>query len=210
MYTLFHGPGSCSLATWCALEEARLPYRIELVSTRNGEVTTPAHLARNPWGRVPALNIGDCILTENVAIQHFIAAQRPERQFLPAYGTVEHAQALAWLCLVSSTVHISFRPIFRPNRLASSEACQADVSATGLDALAEVFTTLETQLGDSEHVIDDHFTFCDSHLMVYTRWLERPPLAALQGRFANLKAHAARIAERPAIATVLEREAANF
>ncbi len=187
-----------------------MPYRIETVSTRNGEVKAAVHLTRNPWGRVPALDIGTCILTENVAIQHFIAAQRPEQRFLPDYGSVEHAQALAWLCLLSSTVHIAFRPIFRPNRLASSAHCQSDVLATGLDALIDVFAILEATIGEKVYIVGDRFTFCDSYLMVYTRWLNRPALSSLNGRFGTLRQHAARVAKRSAIASVLKREALYF
>src|SRR3546814_9555085 len=82
--------------------------------------------------KVPAREIGDVILTENVAILTYIAEQVPAFGLLPVSG-MERARALEWLALLSSTVHVAFRPIFRPGRLAVSEAGQQDVAATGLE-----------------------------------------------------------------------------
>src|SRR3546814_10850535 len=102
---------------------------IERIDLGKNEQTRPEYLAKNPWAKVPALEIGDVILTENVAILTYIAEQVPAFGLLPVSG-MERARALEWLALLSSTVHVAFRPIFRPGRLAVSEAGQQDVAAT--------------------------------------------------------------------------------
>jgi glutathione S-transferase len=83
----FHDPGSCSLAVRIILEEGRFRYRTHIVSARDEDraTRTPAWLARNPKGRVPALSPvagsagGDArLLTEAPAILTWLALQRPE------------------------------------------------------------------------------------------------------------------------------------
>src|SRR3546814_7497225 len=110
--------------------------------------TRPEYLAKHPWAKVPALEIVDVILTENVAILTYIAEQVPAFGLLPVSG-MERARALEWLALLSSTVHVAFRPIFRPGRLAVSEAGQQDVAATGLEGLRAVLALLDERLGDA-------------------------------------------------------------
>ncbi|MBP8232018.1 glutathione S-transferase family protein [Rhizorhabdus sp.] len=208
MFTLYHGPGSCSLASWIALEESGLPYQVEHVGTRNGDTQTATHLARNPWGRVPVLDTGSALLTENIAIQTFIADLVPGQQLLPPPGSLARAEAMAWLSLLSSTVHIAFRPIFRSNRLASTKAGQADVAATGRRKLDDIFDKVDALLGDRCWAIGGRFTLCDSYLAVYVGWLDRPAIAAPPGSFARLRRHAASVRQRPAVARVAERELA--
>src|SRR3546814_3981939 len=63
------------------------------------------------------------------------------------------ARALEWLALLSSTVHVAFRPIFRPNRLAESAQAQQDVAATGLIALRNVLALLDERLGEGPYTL---------------------------------------------------------
>src|SRR3546814_1683530 len=115
---------------------------------------------KNPWARVPALQIDDQILTENIAILSYIAGLVPQKQLLPDTG-LARARALEWLALLSSTVHVAFRPIFRPNRLAESAQAQQDVAATGLIALRNVLALLDERLGEGPYTLGNQFSLCD-------------------------------------------------
>src|SRR3546814_16507076 len=53
---------------------------------------------KNPWARVPALQIGDDVLTENIAILNHIAELVPEKALLPTEG-IARARALEWLAM---------------------------------------------------------------------------------------------------------------
>src|SRR3546814_13689922 len=86
-------------------------------------------------------------LTENIAILSYIAGLVPQKQLLPDTG-LARARALEWLALLSSTVHVAFRPIFRPNRLAESAQAQPDFAATGLIALRNVLALPDERLGE--------------------------------------------------------------
>src|SRR3546814_7563249 len=69
-------------------------------STRTDTLFPYTTLFRS-WAKVPALEIGDVILTENVAILTYIAEQVPAFGLLPVSG-MERARALEWLALLSS------------------------------------------------------------------------------------------------------------
>ena len=55
MLKLYYSPGSCALASHIALEESGTSYTAERVDFKSSQQTTPAYLAINPKGRVPAL-----------------------------------------------------------------------------------------------------------------------------------------------------------
>src|SRR3546814_3409512 len=135
----------------------------ELVDLTKNVQFSEEYRKKNPWARVPALQIDDQILTENIAILSYIAGLVPQKQLLPDTG-LARARALEWLALLSSTVHVAFRPIFRPNRLAESAQAQQDVAATGLIALRNVLALLAERLGEGHYTLGNQFSLCDLYL----------------------------------------------
>lgn len=55
-----------------ALEEKGAPYKLEEVDIMQGAAQTPAHLARHPFGKVPAFSHDGLDLYETVAISRYI------------------------------------------------------------------------------------------------------------------------------------------
>lgn len=206
IFTLYFNPGSCSLAAHVALEESGLSYRAHRIDISRGANRDPKFLARNPWGRVPVLESGAMVLSENVAILGYIADLVPRRRLLPEAGSFNRARAMEWLALLSSTIHIAFRPVFRPERFARTDAGREDVATAGLEALDQTLAALDDQLGDRRFVLGDAFSLCDAYLLVFAIWSERPVIANKLAPLPNLAAIARRAAERPAVRTAIEAE----
>lgn len=206
MLTLYINPGSCSLASHIALEESGLNYRIENVLLAEGRNLEPGYLKRNPWGRVPALDLGEETLTESVAILSHVADLVPGRGLLPPNGTLERARAVEFMSTLSSTVHVAFRPIFRPERLATGEEGRRDVAGTGLTALASTLRKLDASLEGRSHALGAQYSLCDAYLLVFALWARRPALAGRLPRFDQIDAVAGRAARRPAAAAALAAE----
>jgi glutathione S-transferase len=61
-----------------------VPYEIRLVDFRTGAQKAPEYAALNPNRRMPTLKHGDYVLWESCAIQHYLAAQRPDAGLLPS------------------------------------------------------------------------------------------------------------------------------
>src|SRR3546814_18411811 len=104
---------------------------------------------------------------------------------------MERARALEWLALLSSTVHVAFRPIFRPGRLAVSEAGQQDVAATGLEGLRAVLALLDERLGEAPFTLGTRFSLCDLYLFVFILLSRRPVLAGKPDALPRLDRHGA-------------------
>ncbi len=91
--TFFHTPLTCSTASHIALEEAGAAYDNQIVKLWKPEEHEKYRATINPRGSVPALRIGEQLLSENVAIMTYVAATNPDMKLLPR-ATIEHAQSI--------------------------------------------------------------------------------------------------------------------
>src|SRR6266481_5791023 len=146
--TLHQGPPFlCSLSCHVALEESGLEYETVEINTKTQANLTESYTAINPLGKVPALAIEGRILTEAAAILSYIADRVPEKELLPPAGTLKRAIAHEWLNFISSTVHIAFRPVFRPERVAEGDVCVNSVRRLGVSGVIEALKYAEARLG---------------------------------------------------------------
>lgn len=82
-FVVYGVPGSPYLRkALLALEEKHADYRLAVMGM--GESKTPAHLARNPFGRIPVLEHGDFSLYETQAILRYLDAVAPGPSLSPA------------------------------------------------------------------------------------------------------------------------------
>jgi glutathione S-transferase len=85
MIRFYYGSGSpYSWRVQLALEEKGIPYEAVLLSFQKGEHKTPAHLARSPHGKVPALEDGGVALYESSAIVEYLEERYPAPPLLPS------------------------------------------------------------------------------------------------------------------------------
>src|SRR5690242_2615235 len=82
-----------------ALEETGQPYEVRLVSF--GALKEPAHLALNPFGKIPTYEEGDLVLFETGSIVLHIAQHHAG--LLPEDGNAR-ARAISWMFAALNTV----------------------------------------------------------------------------------------------------------
>lgn len=75
---------SASYRVRIALNLLAIPYGTVSVDLLSGEHKQADHLARNPQGLVPALQIDGHMLTQSLAIVEYLAETRPDTGLLPA------------------------------------------------------------------------------------------------------------------------------
>ena len=113
-----------------------------------GEQRSAEHVARNPQGFVPALDIGGGrILTQSLAIIEWLDATHPEPRLIPA-DPLARAEAMARALLIAADIHPvnNLRILKRlESQFGADEAAKA---AWYRHWIAEGFAALEAMAGD--------------------------------------------------------------
>jgi glutathione S-transferase len=206
--TLYYSPKACSLASHIALEEADLVYKTRPINVRTGENRTEDYLKINPLGSVPALGIGDAVLTESQAILTYVADLVPDKKLIPAAGDLGRARAHEMMNFLAASVHPTYTMLFRTPRFAGEEdAAQQAVSELAHERLAARLTTVDQRLPDSGFALGENFTVADAYLFVFYLWSadDRLDQSKVPER-PRYRAHAERVWQRPAVQAVIARE----
>ncbi len=207
--TLYYSPKACSLASHIALQESGLSYNAVCVDIRKGDNTKSDYLIINPSGSVPALGVGDAIVTESQAILTYIADLSPESELIPCPGTRARARAHEWMNWISSTLHVTYRSIFKPQVYAGEDPhAIAEVRGHANKKLGKMLLEVESRLGHSLYALGSRFSVVDAYLFVFYLWSfdERIGIdLPLRPRFEAL---AARTWTRTAVRAAVARERA--
>ena len=105
MYTLYdYYRSSAAYRVRIALNLKGVAYDSVDVSLLNGDQRSPEHLARNPQGFVPVLDVGEGVLTQSLAILDYLDAKHPEPRFVPA-DPLARSRTLAQALTVACDIH---------------------------------------------------------------------------------------------------------
>lgn len=201
-YRLYWYPGTCARVPYVALEEIGQPFQAVLVDKLGGG-PDPALLALNPKGKVPVLTIGSRVITENPAIQTFLARRHPEAQLLPAGDPEVEIEALETISWFAAGVHPYVTRLRFPRFFTDRVDAHESLRTVARTQLEEAFTIVEARLQGREWLFGE-WSLTDVHLL----WLWfRATGSGMDGTaFPRCIAHAARCEARPSVATVLQRE----
>jgi glutathione S-transferase len=186
---VYHRPGAGRpvRALW-ALEEAGLPYELEIVSAE-GE-SAERHRARHPLGRVPVLEEDDGrTVFESSAICLRAAELAPDADLIPAAGTFERALTYQWTFFVMTEIEPPAIAAMRARRVDKRE----DESA--LRRVGRGLEAVEAALADREYILGASFSVADIVVSEVTYMTER---LGVGEPGPNLVAYFERLAARPA------------
>jgi glutathione S-transferase len=205
MLKLYYAPGTCALASHITLKEAGVDYTVERIDTRNNQQTTPAYLAINPKGRVPALVTDRGVLTETPAILAFIAQSAPQAKLMPA-DAYEFAQAQSFNSYLCSTVHVAHAHKARGARWATEQSSFDDMKRKVPESMSAAFALIERDMVKGPWVMGGQYTVCDAYLFTLTGWAEGDGVD--MAKLPKVVAHRQRMSERAAVKQVLADEQA--
>jgi glutathione S-transferase len=188
----YHTPTSCSQATHILLREARLDFQPHVVDIFIHKLQDGSDYLRvNPNGYVPALVLDDgMLLTENVAILDWIAAQTDD---LMPRGNLARTRHLQMLGFISTELHRPCIPLFFIE--------DADMQAQIRGMLARRFKEIEARL-QGDYLFGDRFTGADAFLYVMLRWAS---MLGVETPTA-FRDFIARVEQRPSVQAVLAAE----
>ncbi len=202
MFTLYHGPGTCSLAVKIALSLTDVKAEIKTVNVREGEHLTDAFLKLNPLAKVPALQSEEGVLTEGAAMLQYIDALDPYAKLMPERSSWQYAQALKWLHFSYATLHPAWGRVFFPERYSDNADSTKEKAEADLHTFyAQIEQVLEKQL----YLGGDQVALPDLYLPVTLHWqgaLTRP----LTENYPNIADYLTRLKSHPVIGKHLAEE----
>jgi glutathione S-transferase len=200
--TLYYAPHTCALVPFVTLSEAGADFEVRDLNTRANHHKTPEFLALNPKHKVPVLLIDGEPLTENVAIQLFIARQFPDARLLPGDSRTE-IKAISLMAWFASTIHPHLTPNARPENYCDLPGSAESVKRAANKLLFEDFAIADELLAGREWFFD-HFSAPDAYFF----WCFRRALSFNLdlSAFGHCRAHFDRMLERPSVRKVLAHE----
>ena len=196
---LYFSPGACSLSPHIVSREAGIPLEYEQVDNREKKTKSGVDFwTINAKGYVPVLEIDNGQrLTEGPAIVQYLADQKPASGLMPAAGTLDRYRVQEWLNFVTSELHKSYGPIFRPTT-------PDEYKKISKENLGKRFDWLDKQLAGKEYLMGDTFTVADAYLFTVLRWSPRVEIDL--AKWPNVKAYVDRVAARPKVQEALKAE----
>lgn len=201
MLKLFYAPGTCSLASHIALEEAGADYAARRVDFSTAEQTKPDYLAVNPKGRVPALLTGRGVITETPAILTYIAETHPAANLAPRGDAFAFAQLQSFMNYLCSTVHVAHAHGRRGARWADDPAAHEAMKAKVASNMTACFELIENRMFEGPFVMGEAYSIADPYLFTIAGWLEADGVDP--ALFPKVLDHRNRMTARPAVARVL-------
>lgn len=179
------------------LEELGQPYELNLLNLKAGDQNSPAYLAINPMGKVPALEHDGVVVTEVGAICLFLADAFPKAGLAPAIGDPLRGPYLRWM-------------FFQGNCLEPAlidKALKRDAGDKAMMPYGDFDTTVETlakAVGAGPWILGERFTALDVYLGSAIRWTTSFGLLPQRPEFAG---YLARLLERPALHRAIAKDA---
>jgi glutathione S-transferase len=195
-WTLYSAPGSCALASHIALREAGADFELVTLSFSAGQQQSPAYLAINPKGRVPALVTDEGVLTETPALLAFIAQRHPHARLAPASDDFAYARMQEFNSFLAATVHVAHAHRRRGARWADDPAAIEAMRAKVPQSMSACAELIEARLA-GPWVLGERYSVADGYLYTISSWLEGDGVDV--ARFPRIVDHHERVGERPAV-----------
>lgn len=198
---LYYAPLSCAVASHIALETAGAKYEARRLDFRANEQRSPAYLAINPKGRVPALVTDRGVITETPAILAYIAQTHPDANLAPLNDPFLFAQLQSFNSYLCATVHVAHAHRIRGTRWADDESAIASMKRKVPQNMTDCFSLIENEMFAGPFVFGETYTISDIYLYTLSTWLEGDGVDIRQ--FPKIAEFQSRLNSDPAIVRVL-------
>jgi glutathione S-transferase len=199
---LYYAPITCALVPYVTLTEAAADFQVRPVNMGKRQHFAPDYLKLNPKHKVPTLVVDGKPLSENVAIQSWVARQFPSARLLPV-DPWQQLKAISIMSWCASGIHPFLARINNPARVCDAPGAGDSVKRLAQEQLFENFVVAEDMLAGREYFFD-HFTAADAHFFWCFRRATQFKLDMSQ--FKNGTAHFARMETRDSVKKVLAYE----
>ncbi len=192
--TLYGGRAGSSFRPHWMLAELGLSYETKDVDMANGAHRQAEYLAINPAGQVPAMIHDGFVLTESVAMVHFLA-EKYNASFFGTNTPEAHATMIRWELFVLLNIDKNFSTLAMKKW---GRPASAENEAAAKEALERYLAVLEKHLSENAYLTGATFTVADIIARSSFNYAEVAEVD-LSG-YPSITAWMTRCAERPAYA----------
>uniref|UniRef100_A0ACD5W197 Uncharacterized protein n=1 Tax=Avena sativa TaxID=4498 RepID=A0ACD5W197_AVESA len=186
-----------------ALEEAGVEYELVPINFGTGEHKSPEHLARNPFGQVPALQDGDMYIFESRAICKY-ACRKNKPELLKEGDLKESAMVDVWLEVEANQYMAKLGPILFECLVHPmlGGATDQKVVEDNLGKIKTVLEVYEARLTKCKYLAGDYLSLADLNHVSATLCLAATPYANLFDEYPHVKAWWTDLLARPSVQKV--------
>ncbi|MEP5938248.1 MAG: glutathione S-transferase family protein [Erythrobacter sp.] len=203
---LYFAPSTCARVTLTALEEIGQPFETRLIAFMAGEHRQPDFLTVNPAGKVPALDTGRGVVTQNGSILLYLARAHPAAGLLPLIGDpLLDAPVISALFRFSSDLHPLVTRFVLPGVMLSSSANALLVREKAEEVLLQQLHPFDAQLEGQPWLLGQQWSILDAYLAWI--WFRITGAGFESTTFPHIASHYDRAMDRPSAKATLDREA---
>ena len=124
-------------------------------------MTAPEYLAIHPLGKVPAIQDGDLVLWETLAIMEYLVARYSDGALLPGRETVLGATTIQWLEFGENQLTVLASEVVVHDGFLPAERTIPALIDRGRQELPKVIGIVERALEGRPFITGEHFTAAD-------------------------------------------------
>ncbi|QSQ19761.1 glutathione S-transferase N-terminal domain-containing protein [Pyxidicoccus parkwayensis] len=194
-----HPMSTCTRKVLTTLAEKGQEAQFVLVDLAKGEQKQPAHLARQPFGVIPAFEDDGTMFYESRAIMRYLDRKLPGTALTPtnprAYGLMEQYISVEQSYFSPSAMKVIMERFFKPH-MGGGAPDEAKV-AEGLKGVERVFGIIDPVLGKQQYLAGDSFSLAEVSWMPYMDYFAMAGGADLINQHKNVAAWWSRVSSRP-------------
>jgi glutathione S-transferase len=194
MIKLFgHPVSTCTRKVLCTLHETNTPFELVTVDFAKGEHKQPPHMARQPFGQVPAIDDDGFALYESRAIARYLDGKAGGK--LTPTDAKQRARMEQWISVETEnfTPHAMkfiYEHIFKRPQT-------EDVLKHATERLDLACSVLDKNLAGKTFLVGDQFTIADITYAPYIEYAINTPAKDIFAKHANVMSWWGRVFERP-------------
>lgn len=195
MLKLFGSPVStCTRKVLATLNETKTPFDFVAIDFAKGEHKAPAHVARQPFGQVPALDDDGFKMYEARAMARYVDAKAGGS--LTPKDIQGRARMEQWISVETENFSVpAMKFIYHSVFKREQPAEVLTKAAAGLDV---AYGAMERQLAETPYLAGETISIAEYCYAPYLEYLPATPAAAKLDEYPHVKKWWAAVRERPA------------
>ncbi len=194
MLKIFGNPRStCTLKVLMALAETETPFEIQVIDFAVGEHKQEAHVRRQPFGRIPALDDAGFEMFESRAMARYIN-EKAGGKLVP--GDIQgRARMEQWISIETSefsahAMKFVYQYVFKRPQ-------EAGVLEHAGKALDHTTSVMDRQLAKTPFIAGETFTIADICFMPYVEYTMASPAAEIFAKHPHVSEWWRKVSQRP-------------